>query len=173
MADLSVRMAQDDQDVGIVRALCREWLDWHWRVYPDDWPPTGADHPMDPDRFEAILGDLPTLHRRPDGAMFIGSVDGRDAGCVMYHPAGDGAAEFKRMFVSERDRGHGLGRRMIDAMVEQMRADGYRKAVFSSATFLVHARALYESVGFSAAPQPPGLPETWRDRVYFMERALA
>ena len=172
MGLVSTRMAQDADDFEAARRLCRDWLDWHWCHYPSDWP-RGADHPMDPTKFEAIIRDLPTLHQRPLGGILIGSVDKCDAGCVMYHEAEPGIAEFKRMFVSESGRGHGLGRRMLQDMFKQMIADGYQKVFFSSATFLTQARAMYESVGCVAVSHPPGFPEDWRERVYFMERALA
>ncbi len=172
MPDLSVRMAENDTDIAAARALCREWLDWHWANYPADWRPKGPDHPMDPDKFEAIITALPELHARPGGAIFIASVDGAPAGCVMYSPAGPGTAEIKRMFVSESGRGHGLGRRMLDTVFQQMRADGYDTAMFSSARFLTHARAMYESAGFIDMPHPQGFPEEWRKYVYFMQRPL-
>jgi GNAT superfamily N-acetyltransferase len=167
----SVRMAENADDFEIARALCREWIDWHWHHYPSDWP-KGADHPMDPQKFEAIVQDLPNLHQRPRGGIFIGSVDGNAAGCLMYHEAAAGIAEFKRMFVNENGRGYGLGRLMLERMFEQMISDGYQKVFFSSATFLTHARAMYERAGFLDIPHPAGFPNEWRDRVYFMERTL-
>jgi GNAT superfamily N-acetyltransferase len=171
MAIVSVRMAENAGDFEVARALCREWLDWHWQNYPSDWP-TGADHPMERQNFEAVLRDLPMLHQRPRGAVLIGTVNGQDAGCVMYHKSEAGVAEFKRMFVSERGRGHGLGRKMLEDMFQRMIVDGYEKVFFSSATFLTHARAMYESAGFTGIPHPPGFPDEWRDRVYFMHRTL-
>jgi GNAT superfamily N-acetyltransferase len=90
----------------------------------------------------------------------------------MYSEAGPGVAEFKRMFVSEDGRGHGLGRLMLERMFEQMISDGYKKVVFSSATFLTHARSMYESAGFVDVPHPKGFPDEWRQYVYFMERSL-
>jgi GNAT superfamily N-acetyltransferase len=172
MASVSVRLAGHPDDFDAARALCREWLDWHWRNYPGDWP-TGDNHPMNPEKFHEIIRDLPKLHERPRGGILIASLDGRSAGCVMYYEAEPGVAEFKRMFVSETCRGHGLGRLMLDRMFDQMTADGYRRVFFSSATFLTHARAMYERAGFLSIPHPDGFPDQWRDRVYFMERPLA
>lgn len=171
MTTVAVKMAKTVGDFDAARALCLEWLDWHWRNYPTSWP-KGEGHPMEPEAFKAVVRDLPKHHARPHGAVLIGTVDGRPAGCVMYHQASPGVAEFKRMFVSENGRGHGLGRRMLEHMFGQMTRDGYHKACFSSATFLTHARAMYEAAGFSDAPHPAGFPEEWRDRVYFMERSL-
>ena len=172
MSAPSVRLAETGADIDSVRALCLEWLDWHWRNYPEDWPPDGPDHPMNPERFRAGLRDLPSPHDRPRGGILIASVDGQDGGCVMYREAGEGTAEFNRMFVSERARGHGLGRLLLDAMCDRMAADGYARVVFSSAVFLSHARAMYEAAGFTPMAHPPGFPEDMRDRIYFMERAL-
>lgn len=115
---------------------------------------------------------LPDLHKRPLGGMLISSVDGKPCGCVMYGEAEPGTAEFKRMFVSSAGRGYGLGRKMLDHMFEQMAADGYTRVFFSSATFLTHARAMYENAGFVPMSHPPGFPDAWRERVYFMQRSL-
>ena len=171
MTNVSVHLAETAKDFEAARALCREWLDWHWANYPSDWP-KGADHPMDPENFNAILQDLPKLHERPKGGVLVGTVDGEAVGCVMYQEADAGVAEFNRMFVSEGGRGHGLGGQLLDHMFRQMVEDGYRKVFFSSAAFLTHAKAMYERAGFQAMPHPAGFPEDWRERVYFMERSL-
>lgn len=171
MTEILVRMARDENDIEAARGLCEEWLDWHWKNYPTDWP-TGADHPMDPEKFKAILGVLPEMHKRPQGGILVAFVNGIPAGCVMYGQAGPGVAEFKRMFVSVAGRGNGLGRKLLEVMFEQMAADGYESVFFSSARFLTHARAMYESAGFADMPHPQGFPEVWRDKVYFMKRSL-
>ena len=87
---------------------------------------------MNPVAFEATLENLPDIHKRPLGGILIASVDGTPSGCVMYSEAEPGVAEFKRMFVSVSGRGHGLGRKLLDAMFEQMVADGYQRVFFSS-----------------------------------------
>ncbi|MBL4812474.1 MAG: GNAT family N-acetyltransferase [Rhodobacteraceae bacterium] len=166
MTDISIRIAQGSDDYDIARGLCRAWLEWHWNAYPQDWPIEG--NPMAPEKFEVILNDLPELHARPGGAILIASVDGQAAGCVMYNEAEADVAVFNRMFVNEGGRGLGIGRLMFEEMI----ADGYRKVMFSSATFLIHARKMYEGAGFSDIPHPQGFPEAWRRYVYFMERQL-
>ena len=59
-----------------------------------------------------------------------------------------------------------------EAMLAQMKQDGYSRMIFSSAKILTHARALYESVGFTDMPHPDDFPKDMRDFVYFMERPL-
>ena len=170
MTQIAVRMAQTPTDIDIARALCREWLDWHWRAFPPDGPTDG--NPMDPVTFETVISDLPHIHARPAGAILLAEVDGRPAGCVMYHAMEPGVAEIKRLFVNENGRGRGLGRLLLEQMFAAMMTDGYQTVRFSSARFLTDARRLYESVGFHDIAQPEGFPESFRDFVYFMERPL-
>lgn len=172
MTEIHVKLARDEGEIDAVRALCREWLDWHWKNYPADWP-VGADHPMDPQQFQVTLGNLPEIHKRPGGGILMATLDGKPAGCVMYSEQRPGVAEFKRMFVSVSGRGYGLGSALLHRMFEQLVADGYEKVFFSSATFLTHARAMYRNAGFVDIPHPQGFPAVWRDKVYFMERSLA
>jgi GNAT superfamily N-acetyltransferase len=171
MTEILVRLARDDADVEAARELCREWLDWHWDNYPAGWP-TDPEHPMNPEKYQAILEALPERHKRPDGGILVAFVNGHPAGCVMYNKANPGVAEFNRMFVSAKGRGNGLGQKLLERMFEQMVADGYTRVFFSSATFLTHARAMYTNAGFIDMAQPGDLPDHWRDKVYFMERAL-
>ncbi len=171
MTEISFRLARNEDDFEAARALCREWLEWHWSNYPPNWP-RGDDHPMDPVGFQEILHNLADLHTRPLGGILIASVDGKPSGCVMYSEASPGIAEFNRMYVSADGRGHGLGRKLLDHMFAQMIADGYTHVFFSSATFLEHARTMYENAGFVPMQHPEDFPDAWRDKVYFMERSL-
>ncbi|NDW53978.1 GNAT family N-acetyltransferase [Aliiroseovarius sp. PrR006] len=167
---ISTRLASDESDYEQARDLCRQWLDWHWKNYPTDWPTEG--NPMDPGRFAAILDDLPSLHARPSGGILLASLGDQPVGCVMYNEARAGVAKFNRMFVSENGRGYGVGRRLLEHMFEQMIQDGYQKVIFSSANFLTHAKAMYEATGFTDIPHPEHFPDQWRPYVYFMERTL-
>lgn len=170
MADITIRMAETEQDFRDARALCQQWLDWHWKVCPADGPIEG--NPMVPDAFQKAVDDLHLIHARPSGAILLAHLDETPAGCVMYHQSEPQVAEIKRLFVNEGGRGHRLGQLLLERMFTAMIADGYRTVRFSSARFLTHARRLYESAGFQDVPHPDGFPQAHRDFVYFMERPL-
>lgn len=167
---ISIKLLSDDLGYEEARDLCREWLKWHWENYPSDWPVEG--NPMEPERFKKVLEDMPNLHARPRGGIFVASIADQPVGCVMYSEQSDLVAEFNRMFVSEAGRGHGVGRRLLDAMFNQMIEDGYQMVMFTSAKFLTHAKAMYENVGFTNRPHPEGFPDEWIPYTYCMERSL-
>jgi GNAT superfamily N-acetyltransferase len=170
MAATSIRAAETDADFDAARDLCRAWVDWQLKVFPHMRDKILAK--FEPVEYARTLADLPMIHARPKGAILLASLSGAPVGCVMYDEMEPGVAEIKRLFVEEAGRGHGLGRTLLTSMMAQMRSDGYATVRFSSARFLTHARALYESVGFVDIPHPADFPAKLRDVAYFMERRL-
>lgn len=89
----------------------------------------------------------------PDG-IFLIAVDGADevVGCMGLRWRGPGvpagAAEIKRMWSSERVRGHGVGKLLLDEAVRRAREAGRGRLVLDSRADLVEARTLYERAGF-------------------------
>ena len=165
-----IRLADTEADFDEARALGRSYVDWLLKVYPEMREPILAF--FDPVEYEQTLAALPIVHARPKGAVLLADLSGSAVGCVMYLEMEPGIAEIKRLFVDEAGRGHGLGRKLLEAMFDQMRGDGYQQVRFMSAHFLTHARKLYESVGFQDMPMPDDYPDEYRDLDYFMERSL-
>ena len=125
---------------------------------------------FDPVEYEQTLAALPVVHARPKGAVLLADLGGFAVGCGVCLELEPGIAEVKRLFVDEA--GHGLGRKLVEAMFDQMRRDGYQKAMFSLGHYLTHARKLYESDGFKDMPMPDDYPDEYRNLDYFLERSL-
>lgn len=157
MPDITISLVETEAEIDAVRDLCRQWPNWLIETFPEN------EASIRERFFSGAYGDtltaLPEIHARPKGAMFLATLGGAPAGCVMYREKEPGQAEFNRMFVASFARGHGLGERLMQAMLAQMKADGYRQVFFNSARFLTHARRMYEGLGFREVPLPPGAPE--------------
>jgi GNAT superfamily N-acetyltransferase len=156
MPDITIALVKTEAEIGAVRQLCRQWPAWLLETFPEN--EEGIRKRFYSGDYEDMLAALPEIHARPKGAMFLATLDEAPAGCVMYHENGSGQAEFNRMFVATFARGHRLGERLMVAMLEQMKSDGYQTVVFNSARFLEHARRMYERLGFRDIPVPPGRP---------------
>jgi len=166
MPDITIALAKTEAEIDAVRDLCRQWPEWLLETFPEN--EAGIRKRFYSAAYEDTLAALPEIHARPKGAMFLAKLERAPAGSVMYREKEPGQAEFNRMFVATHARGHGLGERLMEAMLAQMKADGYRTVVFNSARFLDHARRMYERLGFRDIPPPPGVPE----HEYHMIRAL-
>lgn len=92
-------------------------------------------------------GDLVDLV--PPGGSFVVAVrDGEPLGCVGVRVLADGSVEVKRLYVADRARGLGLGRRLLTWCEDWARARGAARLVLDTHGALVAACTLYRSAGF-------------------------
>jgi GNAT superfamily N-acetyltransferase len=97
----------------------------------------------EPDLLVEIAGLLDPPH-----AVYVAEVDGRPAGTGGLKQIGPDVGEIKRMYVDPAFRGRGAARAIVERVVADGRAAGYRALRLESAVWMVEAHALYRSVGF-------------------------
>lgn len=107
--------------------------------------------------LESELADLPGEYAEPRGQILLARVDGAVAGCCALRPLDDcdypNAAEMKRLYVRKAFRGFGLGRQLVEAMLDTARRAGYDHVLLDTLDDMEAARALYMELGFeSVAP---------------------
>jgi ribosomal protein S18 acetylase RimI-like enzyme len=122
--------------------------------------------------FEEELAGLPGKYAAPSGALLIArAMDGEPLGCVALRPLDDaGHCEMKRLYVSPRARGLGLGKALIDAVIAEAIRIGYREMRLDTLPTMGEAIALYRKAGFQ--PTDPYY-ETPVAGTIFMGRRLA
>ena len=89
----------------------------------------------------------PDAVRPPHGVMLVAHLRGEPVGCgaVKLHP---GYAELKRMWVADRVRGLGLGRRLLDTLERWAADHGARAVRLDTNKALVEAIAMYRATGY-------------------------
>ena len=83
MGDLSVELAETPEEIDAVRHLSRAFRQWLYDHYPAERRQIELYY--NPEKFEALLAELPRIHARPKGSMFLARLDGESVGCVMQH----------------------------------------------------------------------------------------
>ena len=119
--------------------------------------------------FAEELTGLPGLYAAPQGRLLLALAGSAAAGCVALRPLHDGICEMKRLFVSPRFRGQGIGLQLAERIVEEARAIGYPRMRLDTLPSMHSAIRLYAALGFSpcAAYYETPLPDT-----VFMELPL-
>jgi len=74
--------------------------------------------------------------------------DGAPVGCGGLRTLAPGVGEIKRMFVTQRARGAGLGRRLLRELERRAAAHGHRRVRLLTTAVLSEAIALYEAEGY-------------------------
>lgn len=102
--------------------------------------------------FEAELAELPGEYAAPRGALLMAMVDEQLAGCCALRPLDTAdypnACEMKRLYVRPSFRRTGIGRQLVEAILDCARMAGYACVLLDTLDDMESARALYQDLGF-------------------------
>ena len=122
---------------------------------PPDWP---------------VRACFPELFRRRGAILYLASLNGRPVGVALCQLAlvsftASEALNIHDIFITESARGHGVGRRLLDQVVEHARSLGCMKVTLEVLKENEQARHLYRAAGF-------GLPEDGAEETHFLSLKL-
>ncbi len=100
----------------------------------------------------AVLTSDPHEVSPPNGLFLVARLDGRPVGCGCLKKVAPDVADIKRMWLDPEVRGRGLGRGLLDRLVEEGRALGLRRVQLETNEALTEAIGLYRSAGFVEVP---------------------
>lgn len=122
-------------------------------------------------KFDAEIAGLPGDYAPPRGLLLLAAVVGQPVGCVGLRPFPvDGTCEMKRLYVRPNFRGGKVGRALVDHILNDARALGYRSMRLDSYPPSMQAAvAMYRKLGFREVPPAPLEPT---DDLIYMELPL-
>lgn len=139
-------IASSPHELDQVRALFRQYAQWL-----DDHDPDGVDLCFQ--GFDQELARLPGKYAPPGGRLLLARCGQEPAGCVALHPFSPGICEMKRLYVRPEFLGKGIGKRLVDAIIQAGRELGYRAMRLDTLPYMKAAIALYQAHGFMLIPR--------------------
>lgn len=160
--DVSIRRELRDGDRDGMVAL-------HQRIYPDGY---GVAQSFVDDVAAALDGIIERgWPDRPGDGVWIVERDGELTGCLALSDEGGGEGRVRFFLLSPELRGRGLGRRMVDELMEVARQAGYRRLTLATFDELNVAARLYRSHGFRVVREDRG-PRWGREQFNYQHYEL-
>lgn len=156
-SEITFRLFQPG-DAEAFRELNEEWIARYFRVEEQD-------------RIQ--LGDPENNILRPGGQIVMAVAGEERIGCCALVFVKQGVFEVAKMAVSERYRGHGIGRKLLEYTIAQAKVLGAHTLELASNTKLANAVHLYESLGFRHLPPERVEPSPYARANVFMELHLS
>ena len=164
-----VIIANKDQHALQIRELFLEHLKWANEKVKENFQ-------IDFNTASMLEKDMNNLDQfmPPSGCLLLAYRDKRLAGIACLKALTQGIAEIKRMYVCSSNRKQGLGRELLNRLLEEAGKIGYKRVRLDSAPFMTEAHNLYRAAGFKKIDAYEGIevPEELQRRWIFMEYAL-
>jgi GNAT superfamily N-acetyltransferase len=134
----------------VVDPLFREYGEWVAGHLADDVGITLTEADL-ARHHDAFRREIPRL-LGPRGRLLVARLGDEPVGVGVLKPIDDATAEVKRMFVRPRGRGRGIGRALLERLVDGARREGYATVRLETLRFMSAALAMYRTFGFVEVP---------------------
>ena len=133
---MHIFQASSDDDIRSARSLFEEYA-------------AGLGISLCFQNFDRELANLPGDYAPPDGRLLLAKEEDQLAGCIALRKLEPGVCEMKRLFLRPSHRGKGLGRVLVESIIDEARKLGYTHMRLDTLPGRMdQAIALYRSIGF-------------------------
>jgi GNAT superfamily N-acetyltransferase len=166
---VQVIVANQEQHDPQIRELFWEYLQWANARVQEEFK-------VSFDIATMLEGDMQDLDKfmPPTGRLLLGYVGEDLAGIACLKALTPSVGEVKRMYVRPSHRKAGLGRALLNRLLQEAQHIGYQLVRLDSARFMREAHQLYRSMGFKeiAAYEGSEIPKEFQEHWVFMEMDL-
>jgi putative acetyltransferase len=99
-------------------------------------------------KFNKELAELPGAYSPPKGRLLLATVESEVAGCVALRPLQPGICEMKRLYVRPGFRGQALGKKLVEAIIQEAGSIGHERMRLDTVPSMASAISLYRALGF-------------------------
>ena len=165
----TIRQVEFEDDINNVQDLFWEYLQWaNARNYKEFGIKLDIATMLEDDM------DKLEIFSPPNGRLLLTFDGAAVVGLICMSKMREEVGGIKRMYVLPSFRGRGIGRELLEGLIEEAQNIGYSRLRLDSARYMKEAHSLYHSVGFKEIDEYPEseIPEEFRAHWIFMEKRL-
>ena len=123
------------------------------KIIRDSLTAVGLDKPGTA-YFDTALDDLANSYHGEKSVYVVADIKGHIVGGAGLAPIAPGICELQKCYVEASRRGQGLGRLLIERVLQEAAQLGYTSIYLETTEILASAVSLYESLGFTHLDAP-------------------
>lgn len=170
---IDVVPAQTGESLEHVIALCQEYVTWMSAEVRLHYPDADTDEIVLVHDYDNIRKKFPGEHVPPDGCLLLALSDGKACGCIALGRLNNTICEMRTFFVRPAFRGMGVGKKLVEALLDEALKVGYRYMRLDTLAFMENALRLYRSVGFYDIAPYHNISASAQQHICFLELDLA
>lgn len=93
--------------------------------------------------------EIESKYSLPVGVVFLIEKEGEVVGCGAFRKVDDVTCEMKRVYIHPTERGHNLGEKLVQALMQCAKESGYSRMCLDVLADFDTAKRLYERLGFT------------------------
>jgi ribosomal protein S18 acetylase RimI-like enzyme len=94
------------------------------------------------------LINFPQKYKEPDGAFIIAKYNDNIIGCVGLKKLDENICEMKRLFVNDEYKGKGIGKKLVEIIIEEAKIRNYKKMRLDTLRTMKNALKIYYKNNF-------------------------
>ena len=98
--------------------------------------------------FNEEISKLPWQYAEPTGMLFLALYNNKTAGCAALRKLTKNSCEMKRLYVRKRLRGNGIGKKLVNKLINDAIRMGYKDMKLDTLPSMKEAIFFYKSLGF-------------------------
>ncbi len=165
----SIISVKENEHEKHVRELFWEYLEWANKRVNEEFKVNFDIETMLEEDMKNLNIFLP-----PNGKILLTETDNSISGIGCLKKSKNDYGEIKRMYVRPEFRGTGLGKLILNDLIQCAKDVGYKYLRLDSTKFMKEAHSLYRSLGFhDIEPYPESeIPDDFKSHWVFMQKKL-
>jgi ribosomal protein S18 acetylase RimI-like enzyme len=127
---------ETDEEIIAAKNLILEYIQW-------------LDQDLCYQNINDELNNFPEKYKEPEGAFIIAKDNSNIVGCVGIRKIENNICEMKRLFVNDNYKGKGIGKRLVEIIIEEAKNKNYKKIRLDTLGTMESALKIYYKNGFN------------------------
>ena len=152
--------------------LSQEYVTWMVAAIGEHYPQLNLAEFTSAHEYDDLRQKFPGDHVPPHGRLYIALGDNQAGGMIALGRLSDQVCEMRTLYVRPEFRSAGMGKRLVDTVLDDARQIGYTHMRLDTLGFMDSALRMYRSIGFQDIAPYRDVSDSLRQYIRFLELDL-